>query len=250
MKFLGIKIDNLNRQDALIKAFNFFANESQCVIYTPNPEIIVDSHKDSYLAKVLNTGDINICDGVGLQMAILLKQGIKIKRLAGVDFMLAMCQKASISGKTVFLLGSDNDKVVSRVATNLKNKFGNLKIVGISPGPRISIKDDALIMDHAENSEIIAQINSAPPDILFVAFGHNKQEKWIFENISKIPCVKIVMAVGGSFDFISGHVTRAPLWIRKIGLEWLFRLFIQPRRILRILKATIIFIILCCQAKQ
>jgi N-acetylglucosaminyldiphosphoundecaprenol N-acetyl-beta-D-mannosaminyltransferase len=79
------------------------------------------------------------------------------------------------------------------------------------------------------------------PDVLFVAFGMGKQEKWINENLRKLPSVKIVMGVGGAFDYISGVISRAPLFLRRIGLEWLYRLARQPSRIKRIFNATVVF---------
>ena len=96
--------------------------------------------------------------------------------------------------------------------------------------------------DPDANEQIINNINNSGADILFVAFGHNKQEKWIYENLAKMPSVKIAMGVGGAFDYISGKIKRAPCWMRKIGLEWMYRLMRQPQRIIRIFNATLKFI--------
>ena len=104
--------------------------------------------------------------------------------------------------------------------------------------------ESKLTVDYQENAQTIKQINLAQPDILFVAFGHGKQEIWIHENLAKMPSVKVAMVVGGAFDYVSGKVSRAPCWMRKIGLEWMYRLIKQPTRAYRILKATIIFSIL------
>jgi exopolysaccharide biosynthesis WecB/TagA/CpsF family protein len=93
----------------------------------------------------------------------------------------------------------------------------------------------------SKNNELIQRINKAKPDILFVAFGVPKQEKWIYENIKKMPSVKLAIGVGGSFDFISGKIKRAPLIFQKSGLEWLWRLILEPRRIKRIYTATVKF---------
>ena len=88
----------------------------------------------------------------------------------------------------------------------------------------------------------------AQPDILFVAFGHGKQEKWIYENLKDLPGVKVAMGVGGAFDFVSGNKKRAPKWMRVIGLEWLYRLIHEPNNLGRIWKATVIFIYyFCCK---
>jgi N-acetylglucosaminyldiphosphoundecaprenol N-acetyl-beta-D-mannosaminyltransferase len=93
----------------------------------------------------------------------------------------------------------------------------------------------------SKNNELVQRINEAQPDILFVAFGAPKQEKWIYENIKKMPSVKLAIGVGGSFDFISGKIKRAPLIFQKLGLEWLWRLILEPCRIKRIYTATLKF---------
>ena len=99
-----------------------------------------------------------------------------------------------------------------------------------------------LKIEQVENNKILEKINQANPDIIFVAFGMGKQEKWIVENLPKIPSVKIAMGVGGSFDYLSGVIPRAPLFLRQIGLEWLYRLIRQPQRFWRIFNATFRFI--------
>jgi N-acetylglucosaminyldiphosphoundecaprenol N-acetyl-beta-D-mannosaminyltransferase len=167
--------------------------------------------------------------------------------------MLEICKIAEADNKSVYLLGSGSDEVVKRTEENLKQKFPNLKVVGWGSGPGIKESNvsvqpfnnsTGLIMDAGENVKILEDINQAKPDILFVAFGMGKQEKWIVENLKKIPGVKIAMGVGGAFDYISGSVKRAPLLLRKIGLEWLYRLVKQPRRVVRIWNATVKFLII------
>ena len=109
-------------------------------------------------------------------------------------------------------------------------------ISGYNKGPEIN-ENPACRFD----GPIFDQINQSGAQVLFVAFGMGKQEKWIHENLSKMPGVKIAMGVGGSFDFISGKIKRAPLFMRQLGLEWLYRLIQQPSRIKRIFNATIKF---------
>jgi N-acetylglucosaminyldiphosphoundecaprenol N-acetyl-beta-D-mannosaminyltransferase len=164
---------------------------------------------------------------------------------------LEICKIAEADNKSVYLLGSGSDEVVKRTEENLKQKFPNLKVVGWGRGPGIKESSVSvqpfnnsigLIVDAEENVKILEDINQAKPDILFVAFGMGKQEKWIVENLKKIPGVKIAMGVGGAFDYISGSVKRAPLLLRKIGLEWLYRLVKQPRRVVRIWNATVKFL--------
>ena len=260
MNILGVKIDELTKQQALEKAREFLSTAWSHKIFTPNPEMLVDAQKDVGFKAVLNGGDMNLCDGFGLWSVLRLSSRAKrsgaegslsntqIDRITGVDFMLDLCTLAEKEGKSVYLLGSGSDEVVKKTAQVLQEKFPMLKIVGYNKGPAICYllsENSQQIADSRyqdENENALHDIILSAPDILFVAFGHGKQEKWIAENLRDLPSVKIAMGVGGAFDFISGKVKRAPKIMRKMGLEWVFRLVMQPRRFLRIWKATCVFV--------
>lgn len=241
-KFLDVKIDSLTIDEALLKVRGFFNSNNPKFIFTPNPEMLVDAWSDYYFRDVLNTGDLNICDGFGIS----LLTGGKIKRIAGADFVYQLCDLAQKENKGVFLLGSGSRDVLEKTADNLKKQFPKLRIVGFHPGPKINfllVEDkNTILAEPNDNEQAIHEIIMSAPDILLVAFGHNKQEKWIYENVKNLPSVKIAMGVGGTFDYISKTVRRAPCFMRKIGLEWLYRLLMQPWRIKRIWKATAVFV--------
>ncbi|MBU0545670.1 WecB/TagA/CpsF family glycosyltransferase [Patescibacteria group bacterium] len=258
-EILRIRIDGYDLSKAKQKIGEFLNSAKQFKVFTPNPEMLVKAQKDDYFKKVLNMGDMNICDGFGLWLIFRLSSRAKVRdataemaieRITGVDFMLDICKIAEENDKSIFLLGSGKSEVVEKTAEVLKKKFPNLKIVGTNKGPTIregvqkSTIDNKLIIDDLQNYNTIAEINGAEPDILFVAFGMGKQEKWIYENLQKMPSVKIAMGVGGAFDYISGTVKRAPCWMCKIGLEWTYRLLNQPKRFIRIVNATAVFILL------
>lgn len=248
VSILKINIDKVNLSEAKQKVRDFLTQPGQFKIFTPNPEMAVKAQKDEYFRTVLNAGDLNICDGMGLSWAT------KVDRLPGVDFMLEICGIAEENGKSVYLTGSGSESVVKKTKENLKKKFPNLNIVGIDPGPSIVESHNKLLQSASYQAEIdnyntMAQVNGDEPDILFVAFGMGKQEKWIYENLPKMPSVKIAMGVGGSFDFISGNIRRAPCWMRKNGLEWLYRLIQQPSRFWRIFNATFKFLVLVIYEK-
>lgn len=240
MKVLGVRLDNVTVDEALVRTKGFF-EAGQHVICTPNPEMLVDAQKDEYFKEVLNESDLNIADGKGIEYMTLFKQ----KRITGTDFVYDICRLAEQESKSIFLLGSGNDDVLKKAKETLLEKYPNLKIAGMHIGIVISSKEKhdriLLDLDAAENNEMIADIALAAPDVLFVAFGHKKQEKWMYEYLEDLPSVKVAIGVGGALDYISGTIKRAPKWMRAIGLEWLFRLFVQPQRIGRILKATVVF---------
>jgi len=239
---LGVKIDSLDIEEAILKARNFLYNGKCNFVFTPNPEMLVDAQSDEYFRHVLNKGDLNISDGFG----VFFVSGGKIKRITGVDFVYELCGLAQKENKSVFLLGSESRVVLKKTIDNLKKLYPKLSIVGSHPGPAINFltieNKQTIFSDPDDNDQAIHEIIMTAPDILLVAFGHNKQEKWIYENIKNLPSVKIAMGVGGTFDYISGGVRRAPCFMRKIGLEWLYRLLKQPSRFARIWKATVVFL--------
>lgn len=234
MNVLGIRVDKVDLAEALDKARNFLIS-GQYKIYTPNPEMLVKASRDIYFREVLNASDLNLCDGFGLRVFS------GAPRMPGVDFMIELCGLAERESKSIYLLGSGNEEVVKKCADALLKRFSSLTIVGFDKGPAID--------ESAISSESNHLINNAKPDILFVAFGMGKQEKWIHENLPKLASVRIAMGVGGSFDFIAGTAVRAPLFLRKIGLEWLYRLIRQPKRFRRIWNATVVFTYLALKEK-
>lgn len=209
-EILGVKVDNLTMGEVLQKVEGFLEDSQQHYLVTPNPEFLVEAQKDKEFKEILNQADLAVPDGIGLVLAArFLGQPFK-QRITGTDLMEKICQKAAQKKWPIFLLGGQKG-VAKKAAENLRKKY-----------PRLDI-------------------GTVPSGILFVALGAPKQEKWIVQNLVKMPSVKLAMGVGGAFDFISGRVQRAPKFLRLIGLEWLWRLFCQPRRAKRIFRAVIIF---------
>lgn len=217
IKILGVKVNNTTKEEALEFIVKGLQKEGQKVkIFTPNPEIIMAALKDKGFKKVINTADLALPDGVGLLWAAKMLGKQLRKRIPGADFMELLCNEASKRGFTVGLMGG-GPKIAERTRDCLLRMYPSLKIAFVGEEwPEIST------FYHLPSNI----------DILFVAFGFPKQEQWIYENLPNIP-VRVAMAVGGSFDYISGAVPRAPLWMRNVGLEWLFRLVIQPWRLRR-----------------
>ena len=187
-------------------------NEKIFYIVTPNPEILIISRKDPDYKNVLNHAEIALPDGVGVLFAgRILGERLK-ERITGVDFMEMLSERLSKRPITVGFLGG-RDGVADETAECLKGRYPDLRVEFVA-------------------GEAPDNLSSISCDMLFVAFGSPKQEKWIAENLQKLP-VKCAMGVGGAFDIISGRIPRAPSFVRKLGLEWLYRLIREPWRIKR-----------------
>ena len=234
---LGVRIDTLSKPDALVKAREFLLATGQKKIYTPNPEMLVKAYNDQTFRDVLNRGDLNVCDGFGIR----LFSGFIVQRISGVEMTYDLCALAENEGKSIFLMGTGNESIVAETAEALQKRFPKLKIAGFHRGPTVKEAPGNLVVDESVNAGVINFINLTKPDVLFVAFGMGKQEKWLETYLPQLLTVKLTVGVGGAFDFISGRVSRAPLLLRKIGLEWLYRLIRQPWRIGRIWNATVKF---------
>ena len=236
---LGVKTDNLSQAEALERARKFLQSNQKHFIVTPNPEIILKSLDDENLREILNYADLSLPDGFGLILASkILKSGLK-KRIAGADFMLALSVLAQEDGYSVFLLGGKDEMTSQNAAANLNKVCPNLRIVGATSGGEVFYKNKTW---QTQDKNIINNINKSKAEILFVAFGCPKQEKWIFNNLDKLESVKIAITVGGSFDYLSGNIKRAPNLFKKFGIEWLWRLIQEPSRIKRINNAVFVFL--------
>jgi len=237
----GINISTLSKEGVLEKIRSFLSF-GQHQITTPNPEFVVRALKDEEFFYVLNNSSLAIADGFGLVLAGKVL-GSKIEKIHGSDLIYDICRIAEQEKKSVYLLGGKGG-VAKSAAANLKKIFPDLIIAGTDEGFKDGeweLEEGHWVRGEEKNKLLIEEINGVGPDIIFVAFGHPKQDKWIYHNLKNMPSVKIAMGVGGSFDFISGKVRRAPNFLRALGMEWFWRLAIEPWRWKRIIDAVIIF---------
>lgn len=236
---LGVRIDLVSEAEILDEIKNAIVNDRKVQISTVNNEFLVEAQKNKKFKAVLNASHFNICDSTGLCYALKLFYGKKTKRIPGADLFERVCRFCEENSYSVFLLGGKSS-VASRAASNLNRKYKNLKIVGVVDG--VKIDQNELYPD------LIDQINNSAAKVVFVALGAPKQELWIANHLNKINA-NCFLGIGGTLDYISGEVKRAPSFMRKMGLEWLFRLFRQPSRFKRIWKATVVFPLLVIKEK-
>jgi N-acetylglucosaminyldiphosphoundecaprenol N-acetyl-beta-D-mannosaminyltransferase len=152
------------------------------------------------------------------------------EKISGIDLIQAICGSDFAAGKKLYLLGA-GEGVAKRTGEILERKYPGIIIAGAEEGIRKGFSEE-------ENNLIIERMNAASPDILLVALGSPKQEKWIHENLLRLSSVRVAMGVGGSFDVISGKIRRAPRIFQERGMEWLWRLIREPRRLRRIFHAS------------
>jgi N-acetylglucosaminyldiphosphoundecaprenol N-acetyl-beta-D-mannosaminyltransferase len=246
---LGVGITNETKTNILEHVLKVLhAGGKKLFITTPNPEILVYAQKHLSYRDKLNSADIALPDGVGLMLASKLMAKGLIERFTGVDFIEELCKVSREPrfnrGEKPLSMGflGGRGRVAERTAECLKVKYPWIEVgfVGESwsggvpdagPVGRHPVPMSSLRSGHS-NGDPTSATRSASIDILFVAYGFPKQEEWIYDNLDRLP-VKAAMGVGGAFDYISGSVPRAPKVMRNIGLEWLFRLLIQPWRLKR-----------------
>lgn len=229
IKILGVKIDKLIQAEVVKKIEGFLKQDQLKTIYTPNTEIVMEAKKDETLKNILNDGDIVIPDGIGLIYAAKIKKKNLPERVTGCDISFEILDLAQREGYSIFLLGG-KEGVAKEAGENLKKDYPNIKLSGVQNG---YFKGAHMgYSNHDEEEKIIKTINNSGAEILFVGLGAPKQEIWINENKEKLNC-KLVIGNGGTVDILAGRIERAPEFFQKLGLEWLYRLIKDPKRIKR-----------------
>ncbi|MFH1289492.1 MAG: WecB/TagA/CpsF family glycosyltransferase [Patescibacteria group bacterium] len=230
----AIRLVSTTKKSLLDYLIGSIDSKKKVMLFTPNPEFVVYASRHSWFRDILTQSDINIPDGVGLALAgKVLRKPLKT-RITGVDLMIDLCREAGKRGWSAYFLGGKPGAAKASIL-KLKKVFGDFKAWS-SHGPSLKLNGvSGELSPLVEIERAVKEINEKKPDLLFVAFGMGKQEKFITDNFKRLD-VRLAVGVGGSFDYISGKTKRAPLLIRKAGLEWLFRLTKEPWRLKRQLK--------------
>jgi N-acetylglucosaminyldiphosphoundecaprenol N-acetyl-beta-D-mannosaminyltransferase len=193
-------------------------------VVTMNAQFIEIAHQETRFAEVLRRAELSVADGLSLVWAARWLGQFIPERVAGADLMVRLCETAASSGKTVYFLGG-SPGAASRAAERLGKELPRLIFAGVDCPP------NGFLDDPEERAQVAERIQAAKPDLLFVGLGAPKQEYWI-EHYAYLPA-KVMMGIGGSFEFVAGYRKRAPVMLQKIGFEWLWRLCIEPRRLWR-----------------
>lgn len=224
---LNTRVDNLEKDVILNKINSFLDNAGLHHITTLNPEILLEAHKNNKFQNILNTADLNIADGIGLKFAFW-RYGKHLKtRYSGADLVWDILKIANEKNFKVYLIANkDGLSTWQETKSAIKKVYPDLKVIGENINKKEINKKFSIF-----NSEILINNLGAP------------YQEMLINNLKNTtnPSLRLGVGVGGTFDYMSGKVTRAPQYIRNIGLEWLYRLLKQPKRTKRIFNAIIKF---------
>lgn len=218
VEILGVGVDPVTMSEALERVEEFFSARSPRLIATANAEMLMRATHDDELRSILNGADLVVPDGAGTVWAAHHLGAEMPERVAGYDLAQEIMRRAPSAGRKIFFFGSAPG-VADKAKSKAEELYPGISIVGTRNGYFTS----------AEEPSIIDQIKKAQPDLLLAALGVPKQEKWLAAHMSELN-VPVSIGVGGTFDVMAGVMKRAPKWMQRAKLEWLFRAMLQPKR--------------------
>ena len=220
---LGVKVDSLRMAEAVAQVEKYMDERAGVLIATANAEMILRATQDAALMRILNGAALVVPDGAGTVWASRHLGKEMPERVAGYDLAQELMRRAPEKKRRIFFFGSAPG-VADKAKAKAEQLYPGISIVGVRNG----------FFTSADVLEILEQIKAAKPDLLLAALGVPKQEKWLDAHLSELG-VPAAIGVGGTFDVMAGVMKRAPLWMQKAKLEWLFRGLLQPKRAGRLL---------------
>lgn len=221
----GVRFSDLTRDELCERIERVVRADAHMYIVTANVDHIVRCQTDPLFRDAYNNAGTVVCDGKPLiWMSRLFGMPLK-EKLSGSDLVGDLSEFAAKSGLSVYFFGAA-DGVAAKTAENLQQRIPDLKIAGVCSPPMEFYRDDA------QTAAAVESISQARPDICFVALGSPQQEIWMYKCHRECGAA-VMIGVGASFDFLAGRIKRAPRWMQSAGLEWVWRLCLEPRRLWR-----------------
>ena len=228
---LGVAIDRISLDEAVDLALDAMDKRDSKYVVTPNSEFLLCAMHKPKLRSSAGNAFLSLPDSVGV-IAVSRILGISLQeRVPGVDFAEALLEKMGERGKSVFLLGA-KEGIAEKAAERLEIKYPDLVIAGTNDG-YYALRDE---------EKLLARVNAASPDFLIVCLGSPRQELWMYKNTARLR-VGLMAGLGGTMNVLAGAVDRAPQKWREAGLEWLYRVIREPKRILRVLRIPLVILV-------
>ncbi|HOK18491.1 MAG TPA: WecB/TagA/CpsF family glycosyltransferase [Caldisericia bacterium] len=222
---LGIPVDKITEKESLERIIDFINEKKFHLIVTINSENATKALENKIFLDVIKNADLVIPDGIGIIFASKILGNKLPERIPGIDLSYKLLEISNEKGYKIVLIGG-KEGVAEGAKENLKKIFPNLNIAMTYNG----------YFNEDEERKIVDEIQKIEPDILLVGMGSGKQEIWIWNNREKFKNIGVCIGVGGTLDIWAGKKKRAPKLVQNLGLEWLYRVIIEPKRIFRVLK--------------
>lgn len=220
-RVISLNICEIGFNEACAKIIEWAKLKTSTFVCFANVHMVIEAHSSRTFADQVNSAGLVLADGMPLVKALNSLYKVTQDRVAGMDMFPVLLKMASENKLGVFLYGT-TPELLQKIKDRAISEFPGIHFSGILAPPfNRSVNDP----------EFIEAINASKPDLVFVALGCPKQEKWMYEHSSKINAV--LLGVGGAFPVYAGEVSRAPLFMRKLSLEWVYRLFQEPRRLFK-----------------
>lgn len=222
LDIMGLQFDNVTMDEAVAQAAQLLRGDKTCYAVTPNAEIAYEALHDASLRALLNGADLVLPDGAGVVLASRILRTPLKQKVAGVDFAERLLSLLEQTGGGLYLLGG-KPGIAELAAQKMLEKHPGLHICGMNDGY------------FTDEAPVLAAIRAAQPQVLFVCLGAPKQERFMHAHAAELP-VRLMVGLGGTLDSFAGTVRRAPRWMIRCNLEWLYRLYKEPKRFKRMLR--------------
>ncbi len=223
VSLFGVRVHAVSMDEAIQHILRFVRENNPRQVVTADSSMVVMAQRDDHLRDIINRADLVTPDSIGILWACRRRGFVMPERVSGVDIVVRLAQISAQTGLRLYFLGAQPG-VAEQAAQRLQARYPGVCIAGCQHG----------YFPPESESEIVRRICEAQPDVLCVAMGIPKQEKWIdrYRDVLRVP---VSIGVGGTFDVLSGRVRRAPLWMQRTGMEWLWRVGHNPRKISKVM---------------
>ena len=239
-RIFGVRLDHVSSdaqlRDVLARALR---GDRAIRVFTPNPEILLLARADPTYAATLRSADLALPDGTGVALVESLRAGRRVRRWPGVEVGELLVRLAAEHDLPVAFVGGSADGVAERAAARWRTTLPGVRIAVAGAGTPISAA--GIVEPPERDAELTNAVASTAPAVVLVGLGAPKQERWIERQADDVPSARVMVGVGGSFDMWAEELRRAPAFVRRLGLEWAWRLGLEPRRFPRMFRATVVF---------